>query len=90
MKRSGNPGVLANHGSHGLHSTSLQRLEREAAIPPSLDAPQEGSHVLDAPTSQGERRPGAARLVGSAAVENDLPASRELELTLREVAGIQV
>jgi len=59
------------------------------ARPPALNALQEGRTRVTRAPSQTERRPGATRFVGSAAVENDFPIPSERKTTRVEVLGTQ-
>src|SRR6266849_3749721 len=46
---------------------------RIAAIAPSVETPRERTDPFDATASQDQRHPGAGGLVGSGAVEDDVP-----------------
>jgi hypothetical protein len=63
---------------------------RIAAIAPSLEAAGQRTDPFDAAASQDQRHPGAGGLVGSGAVENDVPVARDLLLARFQFLDHQV
>lgn len=53
-------------------------LQGEAALAPAVQAAGEGPNPGDPPAPQQERHTGAAGLVGSRAVEDDIPVAGDL------------
>ncbi len=73
------PQVLACVGKRrGGDTREIEGLEGEAALAPGLQTAGQRAHPRDAVPSQEERHTGAGRLVGSGAVENDIPVPRDL------------
>jgi hypothetical protein len=67
-----------------------ERDERIATITPRVEAAGERPHALDAATSQEQRHPGARRLVGSGAIEDDVAIARNLPMPRLELFGHQM
>jgi len=65
----------------------LHPVDREVAGPPGVDAARERPNPRDPSAFQHERHPGARRLVGSAAIENDLGSTREIVATAFQLVG---
>lgn len=66
------------------------RLQRVAALPPGVKAPQERAHAGDSLSLEQERRTGAGGFAGSSAVEHDVTVARNLQVTLLNLLGVQV
>ena len=55
---------------------SLERAQRIAEIAPGAEAAGQRAHPLDTVPPEEQRHPGAGRLAGSGAVEDDLPVTK--------------
>jgi hypothetical protein len=92
------PGRLASpYRMRSLHTHRLygrstldgrgNRFDGEAAISPAREAALEGSYPCHAPPLEGQRHPGARRLVRSRAVHDDLAVTRNLLVSFLQALG---
>jgi hypothetical protein len=73
--------IGGSEGRSGFH--------REALREPSVETARQRSHPLDAPPPQDQRHPGAAGLVGSGAVENDVAVPGDFVMASVQVLRAQ-
>src|SRR3989475_10275028 len=67
-----------------------QTRHRVTAVTPGPEPAGEWPHPLDSAPSEEERHTGARRLVGSRAIEDDLPLARDLVVPILQLLERQV
>src|SRR5687767_493179 len=76
---------MKRSGAHGR-----ERGQRIATVAPAAVAAGQRPHTLDATTSEEQRHPGARRLVGSGAVQDDVAIAWNLEMPRLQLLSLQV
>lgn len=69
----------------GFSPGKIELLQGEVSFSPAFNAAGEWPDLLDPVFSEEERHPGAAGLVGSGAVEDQIPIAGELAMALRHL-----